>query len=186
MFNQIKVAQAAAWFLQQNRGSMTILKLMKLLYLADREALSQLGFPISGDRMVSMPHGPVLSQTLELANGQIDAVEGGWDSWMRDREGREVSLQPGRCVTRDALDRLSDCEFAILEKVQREFGRLSAIALRNYTHEHCAEWQDPDGSSHPIAYETVLRAVGKTEDEAKAIAARLEEDRRLDAVFAAL
>lgn len=186
MFKQIKVTQAAAWFLQQAAGSMTILKLMKLLYLADRHALAELGFSISGDRMVSMPHGPVLSETLELANGQSDSLEGGWDSWILDRAGREIALRPDRAVTREALDQLSDAEIAVLRKVQDEFGQRSAIALRDYTHRQCAEWQDPKGSSQPIAYETVLKAVGKSPAEAAAIAARLEEDRALDAVFASL
>lgn len=185
-FNQIKVAQAAAWFLHQSGGSMTILKLMKLLYLADRQALADLGFPISGDRMVSMPHGPVLSQTLEVANGQADSIEDGWDSWMRDRDRREITLRPEKRVTHEALDRISDAEFAVLEKVQSEFGGRSAIALRDYTHRHCAEWQDPAGSSQPIAYETVLKALGKGDREATAIAAQIEEDREIDAIFAAL
>ena len=33
------------------------LKLMKLMYLADREAVRTCGFPITGDRFVSMPQG---------------------------------------------------------------------------------------------------------------------------------
>lgn len=130
-----------------------------------------------------MPHGPVLSQTLQVANGQIDSIEGGWDSWMREREGRETALQPGRRVTREALYSISDAEFAVLEAVQREFGQRSASALREYTHRHCAEWQDPAESSQPIAYETVLKAVGKSDREAKAIAARIEEDPQVDAIF---
>jgi len=48
---------------------MNYLKLMKLLYLADRESMRRNGRPISGDRYVSMDHGPVLSQTLNLING---------------------------------------------------------------------------------------------------------------------
>ncbi|MBL0158268.1 MAG: SocA family protein [Bryobacterales bacterium] len=38
------------------------MKLIKLLYLADREALLQWGRPITTDRWVSMDHGPVVSR----------------------------------------------------------------------------------------------------------------------------
>jgi len=40
MFNQRKVAQMAA-FLLRRRGCMNYLKLMKLLYLADRESMKR-------------------------------------------------------------------------------------------------------------------------------------------------
>ena len=78
-FDQRKVAQAAAWFVSRSGGAINILKLMKLLYLADRQALASFARSISGDRMVSMPHGPVLSQTLELANGEFESIAGGWE-----------------------------------------------------------------------------------------------------------
>jgi len=45
---------------------MSYLKLIKLLYIIDREALLRWGRPLTGDRYVSMDHGPVLSQTLNL------------------------------------------------------------------------------------------------------------------------
>ena len=69
MFNERKVAQMAAFFLQQAGGTLNILKLMKLLYLSEREAMNRYGEPLSYDAMVSMPHGPVLSMTYECMNG---------------------------------------------------------------------------------------------------------------------
>ena len=41
------------------------IKLIKLLYLADRAALIETGSPITGDRYVSMKFGPVLSNVFE-------------------------------------------------------------------------------------------------------------------------
>lgn len=65
MFNERKAAQMAAFFLRETPDStMPHWKLMGLLYISDREALRAFGWPISGDRLVSMPHGPVLSHTL--------------------------------------------------------------------------------------------------------------------------
>ncbi len=45
---------------------MSYMKLIKLLYLADREALARWGRPITTDSYVSMKHGPVLSEVLNL------------------------------------------------------------------------------------------------------------------------
>jgi uncharacterized phage-associated protein len=59
MFDDRRVAQMAAYLLSREKGRMNHLKLMKLLYLADRESMKRHGQPISGDRFVAMDHGPV-------------------------------------------------------------------------------------------------------------------------------
>ena len=48
MFNERKVAQIAAYFLHRRGGCMSHLKLMKLMYLADREAFNRFGRSITG------------------------------------------------------------------------------------------------------------------------------------------
>ena len=58
---------------------MSHLKLMKLLYLADREGVHQLGYLLSGDRP-AVPHGPVLSMTLNLIDGDVESADGGCES----------------------------------------------------------------------------------------------------------
>ena len=73
MFNERKAAQAAAWFLRQQGGRMPHLKLVKLMYLADRQSLDEHGFPITGVLAVSMPHGPVLSMTLNVVKCHVAA-----------------------------------------------------------------------------------------------------------------
>ena len=159
---------------------------MKLLYLADRQALASFARSISGDRMVSMPHGPVLSQTLELANGEFESIAGGWEEWLCDRAGYQIGLKTGVDVNRDSLDRISDAEFAILNQVQDQFGHLHHYALRDYTHEHCPEWENPHGSMIPIRLERVLEVVGRSPEEIAAISRQAKEDRDLDRVFASL
>ena len=97
MFNERKVAQMAAFFLvQPPERRMSHLKLMKLLYLSDREAMREFGWPISGDRLVSMlhgRHGPVLSQTLNLMDGNVESMKGGWEDLVSDKKDHELSLR---------------------------------------------------------------------------------------------
>jgi uncharacterized phage-associated protein len=66
MFNEFKVTQIAAFFLPKEGGEMFLLKLMKLLYLSERESFARFECSISGDKFYSLPHGPVLSRTKEL------------------------------------------------------------------------------------------------------------------------
>ena len=51
LFNEKRTAQAAAFLLHQAGGRLPLLKLMKLLYLAERESLRLYGEPISGDKL---------------------------------------------------------------------------------------------------------------------------------------
>jgi uncharacterized phage-associated protein len=70
LFNEAKATQAAARLLKLRGGSMSYIKLMKLLYLADREALIRWGRPITTDRYVSMDNGPVLSRIYNLIRNE--------------------------------------------------------------------------------------------------------------------
>ncbi|GMQ79087.1 MAG: Panacea domain-containing protein [Anaerolineae bacterium] len=182
MFNEQKAAQMAAFFLGRRGGAMSHLKLMKLLYLADREAMRQFEFPISGDHMVSMPHGPVLSMTLNYMDGNIESSPGGWEEWISAKENHELSLrQP---VQREALDELSDADIDILETVWTQFGHMSRWEIRDYTHDNCPEWSDPNGSSKPISPKDVFLALGRSSDVAEELDADIEAERSLNRLFA--
>lgn len=183
-FNERKVAQMAAFFLQRNGGSLSILKLMKLLYLADRKALDIYEEPISGDRMVSMPHGPVLSKTLELMNGAGFSADQGWDSWVADRADRMLSLKECHLSAHELdLPALSESELEVLSETQAEYGDKEAWVLRNFTHDKCAEWEDPNGSSRPISYESVFRALGRDAESAKSAQQRIDSFNSTDELF---
>ncbi|HUX90239.1 MAG TPA: Panacea domain-containing protein [Gallionellaceae bacterium] len=184
MFNERKVAQMAAFLLRKQNDRMPHLKLMKLLYLADRESMGRFGAPISGDRIVAMPHGPVLSMTLNLMDGDVESSPGGWDGLISDKENHELSLK--HAITRDDLDELSQADIDVLEAVWAQFGHMDKWTIRDYTHDHCPEWTDPNGSSNPIPYESVFRALGQPADVAMELSARIESERTLDKIFATL
>lgn len=172
MFNAKPPAQMAAFFAQKEGGSINVLKLMKLLYLADRESIRMHGVPISFDYMVSMPHGPVLSNAYELTSGMVGGEEGrDWEQWIRDCEHYNVEVV--RDFSRDDLDHLSDTDIEVLANIWDRFGRYGKWQLRDYTHNHCGEWEDPHGSSKPIAYETLLRELGSSPDEAEGLSRHL-------------
>ncbi len=185
MFNERKVAQMAAFFLgQPPECRMSHLKLMKLLYLSDREAMREFGWPISGDQLVSMPHGPVLSQTLNLMDGDVESMPGGWEDLISDKEDHELSLRGPIHVT--DLDELSPAEIDVLKGVWAKFGSMGKWEIRDWTHQHCAEWQDPRGSSIAIEYETLARAVGYDREAAGELAAQIRTQQEIDRLFDAL
>lgn len=169
LFREDKTTQAAAILLDLRGGTMSYMKLIKLLYIVDRQALISWGRPVTYDCYVSMDKGPVLSKTYDLIS---DGVEPGrksyWDTYISEPEHRSVVLlktTPG--------DELSEAEVSLIRKVFDEYGHKSRWELVEIVHEF-AEWQDPEGSVIPISYHDILKASGKTEIEAATIIEELE------------
>lgn len=170
-FREEAAVQAAARILQRGGGRLPYMKLLKLLYLADRKALLELGRPITFDRYVSMKHGPVLSQTYDLIVAEEAPGEHSyWRTHISEPENYTVRLlgEPPR-------DALSPAQEAVLDAVFDEFGSMDQWKLVDFTHT-LPEWQDPHGSSIPIALRDILLAGGTEEEDAEAIERDLEAE----------
>jgi len=175
LFNERKTAQAAAFLLYRAGGQLHLIKLMKLLYLAERQSLQKYGEAITGDKLVSMDNGPVLSKTLDYINGAALSCEGGWDAWISDRADHIVALRDSSMIRSPEQDllALSDSDIEILDAVWAEFGHWERWKLVRYTHDKLPEWQDPQGSVLPITYESLFDALGFTQHQADALANQL-------------
>ncbi|MCC2626033.1 MAG: phage associated protein [Burkholderiales bacterium] len=184
MFNELKATQMAAFFLQKEGGSMYLLKLMKLLYLSERESFARFECSISGDKFYSLPHGPVLSRTKELMDGEQKSSINGWNSWITDRANHLLGLKKSKAkFPLEKLNELSTSDIEVLEHVWEKYGEMDQWQIRDYTHNYCAEWKDPNGSAYPITVEELLLAIGKNKEQISAIKERLKEEEYLDSVF---
>jgi len=173
---EIEIAgQIAAWFLHKERGPMPHLKLMKLLYIVERTSIQKNGYPILGDKLFSMDHGPVLSITLNYMKGEFVSPDNGWDKWVSPVQDHEVSL--AREYNPKDLDFLSEATLEILAEVWDNFGYMDQWEIRDHTHGF-PEWQDPSGSSQKITYKELLDALGYGERSAE-IAEELEAQQQV-------
>lgn len=169
VFNERKSAQAAAYLLRQAGGSMPYIKLMKLLYLADRQSIVETGLPITGDRLVSMDRGPVLSRVLDfITYGRFDAASS-WPKYVTPKDGYDVHIVPGNNET----DELSEYEIDVLNEVTAKFGHFDKWKLVDLTHD-LPEWTNPSGHSVDIEIGTILRDAGKSDKEIAEIASQSE------------
>lgn len=161
-FREDKVTQVAALFLKLRGEKMSHLKLMKLLYLAEREALLRWRRPISFDLYVSMPHGPVLSLTYSLIIGDMKG-DGFWSKYISPPSGHEVEL-----ISMPDTSSLSEAEEELIKEIFDRYGKMDRWELSDMTHE-LPEWQDPKGSSFPIDYKDILQGAGMTPSETASI-----------------
>lgn len=166
-FSERKAAQSAAYLVHLHGGSMNYMALIKLLYLADRRALIERGLPITGDYMVSMPQGPVLSRVLDLINMGKPELPTSWFEYLS--EPRAYNVRSVVSVTDKTAEELSPYELRLLREIHAAYGHLDRFKLRDLTHT-LPEWTDPRGSSYPIPPEDILRAANKSEEEIERIA----------------
>jgi len=179
-YNARKAAQVVAFFARAAGGKINVLKLTKLVYLADRLAMERFESPILKDKFVSMDHGPVNSITLNFINGLAEERQE-WNELVTARYGHFVGLRNPRRELSE-VDELSMAEIKILAETWETFGYMNPFELRDYTHHHCPEWEDPHGSSEPIPVERIFKFLGKP--ESATLAADLEAELTIDHIFA--
>lgn len=175
-FKVRKSAQVAAFFAKAEGGSIHVLKLVKLIYLADRRFMEKYDCPILNDRFVSMGHGPANSMTLSYINGCEDR-RADWDEFISDRADYKITLSNPDLELED-LDELSNAEIKVLSEIASKFKKWTRYRVRDYTHKNCPEWEDPGGSSTPIPYERILKFLGKK--NFSAIAESIESELVID------
>lgn len=158
-FNEKKATEMACLILKlRGNNKMSHLKLMKLMYLIDREALLRWGRSITKDNYSSMPHGMVLSRTYALVTEE-SLPTSYWKTYISAPQNYEVEL-----LDEPDYDELSEAEISMVKEVFDKFGKWNRWKLRDFTHE-LPEWRDPNGSSLPVEYSDVLRMSEKTEEQ---------------------
>jgi hypothetical protein len=174
-FNEEKATQLAGMLLRLAGGRMYYLKLMKLMYLIDREGLIRWGWSMTNDRYVSMDNGCVLSRVKNLMTEETFG-DSYWKRFISAPQNWQVEL-----LGEPENDELSEAEQELIvsqyRKFQEMFGHLGADdrwALAEYTHE-LPEYKDPHGSSLTNTYEEVLTGARLPEDKVHQTVRSLEE-----------
>lgn len=173
-FNERKATAAAAVLLAQEGGTMDYMRLVKLLYLAERESLSRLGHPLAGDTYYALDQGPVLSHVLDLCKHRLS---GAWAAQI-ERSG----LWAVRLATTPDLGSLSPAEVAVLEDVAKTHRDLDQWELSTLMH-GLPEWKNPRGSRIEISPAEILAALGKTPEQIREMLDEAADDAQFDAVF---
>jgi len=170
-FRERKAVQAADYLLRLGKGKMSYMKLIKLLYLADRKSLVETGVPITGDRMFSMDNGPVLSRIYDAIKGQAREMTI-WREYISPPDGYEVAVRSDRPPPQSltAYDELSRYDIRVLTDTHLKYARCSKWDLVEILHRELPEWKRPHGSSTRIDPAEILKAAGKTQAEIQRIA----------------
>ncbi len=160
---------------------MNYLALMKLLYLVDREALLRFGRPITGDKVVAMKHGPVLSRVYDLVSHKKQ--EAPTSVWHKFIPRPDAFVYTVKCSGLPHTSELSPAEVALIDEIYAKFRGWSEWDLVAHTHE-LPEWHDPKHTPVPIPFENILKAAKVPIAEFRAIVENAEADAYMDAALA--
>jgi uncharacterized phage-associated protein len=179
-----KLVQATGYLLKKyDKRRLNYTKLIKELYLADRESIDSSNSSITGDTYVSMKHGPVLSNLYDLIRGKNRNTEAQkyWDSRF-STDGDELLAN----FDQYPEGKLSRAEESILDRIDGQFHQMRYGKLIDYVHANCPEWHDPGSASTAINLGDILKALGRTPEQIDWI---LEDTRAFeeeDRIFASL
>ena len=162
-FDEEKATQASAYLLKKYGGNLNYMKLIKMLYIANRKSIVECGEPIVPDLFVSMKQGPVLSGLLDKINYACpETTYSYWSEFLGVASAYTLHLKknPG-------FGKLSRRALRILDEVDLEWHEKSQFDIVKWTHDsdNIPEWTDPGDSSYPICLEKLFSVLGKTQEE---------------------
>lgn len=173
LYAELKAAQTTGLFLQLNGGAENLLKLVKLLYAVERESIKQQLCPFTYDKLVSMPHGQVVSNTYDHIKSK--SPEGIWkDCFSVTSQGREKTVH----LLKDCgVGTLSRANIALITEIHQQNADKSPEDLEREHHDPTItpEYVDPHGSSIKTDYTKLLRILGKNQAEIDNFYADLKE-----------
>jgi uncharacterized phage-associated protein len=182
-FDERKAVQAAGRLISRAGGEMNYLALLKLLYLIDREALLRWGKSITGDKIVAMKRGPVLSRIFDLVSQKKQNLpKSAWHNLIPRPAPYVYTVRFGGLLDISAL---SEAEVALIDEVFAQHRNKTEDQLVELTHK-LPEWSDPGKTSVPIPFEKILRAAKIPQSEIAAIASEAAADWFMDEALASV
>ena len=166
LFDERKAAEAASYILSLNCGKLNYMKLIKLLYIADRRSLSQCHSSITTDSYYSLKLGPVPSAILDCIKHPEDyPADSPWNSLMETCKS-DYTVRQKKSF---APFYLSEEEMAILCDVDKTYKKKEPFDISELTHSF-PEWKNPGDSRIPLYIEDILEATITDKEERKSAA----------------
>src|SRR5438132_11862522 len=127
-FSAKKAMQAASAVLRtEETRRMPYLRLLKLLYIADRESIRDTGRPITGDQAIAMKYGPVLQGVYNLIrNTHYESPR--WSRFFQT-SGYQIKM-----IKDPGVGMLSRYELEKLREVVERYAAIDDFDLAEATH----------------------------------------------------
>lgn len=179
MFNEEKTTALACYLLDETK--IEYLKLIKMMYIADRKMLELHNKLITGDTFVNMRLGPVPINTYGLIreekeithfNKQIKQDRKNssycsiWSTWSDHIKVDEYAISVKEKPHYENI--LVETEMKVIDEIKEKYKNYSSADLVSLLHnkDFCPEWVDPEPNSiSPLSITRIMRSLNKTQEE---------------------
>jgi len=155
-FNEKRIAQAAAYLLHKNGGSMHHQDLMRMLYMADKIMYMIKGRSMTFDEPVSTEHGPMLLATLKIMKGKKKSKC--WNTLISSIRDNIVTLLIN--IDPMSFDGISAFDMEILDKAYKSHTKRKQWNLINIAKEF-PEWDKTTNKIKPIELKKIMKSIGE-------------------------
>lgn len=156
-----KLVQVVNYVMAKYDYRLDYMKLIKLLYIADRACLERWSFAITRDSYCSMKNGPVLETLYSLIKGDGERQKE-WDK-LFDKDGYDLVVK----IKCDDYGKLSRGETEIIDSVDKKYHDKDKWYLVDEVHKF-PEWNKEtaiNNTSVPLTMSDILRVLGRSEEE---------------------
>lgn len=138
MIKNKKIIEAISYVLSKKDFCFSKLKLVKLLFIADKTHLEDFGRTITEDRFVAMKKGPVGSKTLDFLNAKFENEDQKdyFNSLILEKTKNVFCKAKNKCT----FKALSETDREVLDMVVSTFAELTEEKLVDFLHTF-PEWK---------------------------------------------
>jgi len=183
-FNEREATQIACRIVAAYGKEINFYRLVKLLYIVEREFWTQLEQPAMGGAYFSMKDGPMISETSDAAKPANAAKFPIWAAHLKqtpyeDGRGNKITLlkDAGRDDISDALLEITDRVIATTKSWNNRILKAHCHSFKEYK-------EPPPGRTVPIQAGAILMAEGKSPTEIEKLQAESNLWKGVDAVLA--
>ena len=156
----------AGLLMELNGGEMDYAKCIKLMYNIEREALNRWMRPMTFDNLYSLPHGQILSNTLNKAKPENQGSTSFWGQHLETipATGNDHTI---RLTKECGKGKLSRAEVNLITELQQQYKEKTAGQMmdEHHTSSMFPEYKDPKGSSIRTMHANLLRVLGKSQEQ---------------------
>jgi hypothetical protein len=163
-YQERKAIEVASRLLVNEGKRMNYTKLIKLMYIIERESIIRWGYPVTFDDYYSLDCGPILSNTL-------DNIKGTTYSEHPSKEWDIHITRYGKYSVRLKLEanpkKLNRAELKLIDEMYGKFGHMTWQQLIDWSHDknNINEWENPEGGRLPIDIRTIMKEGGFSKED---------------------
>jgi len=175
LYDEAKATQVGTLLLDLNNNEMDYLKFIKLLYNIERESINRWTRPLIFDDLYSMPHGQVVSKTLDRTKPENQGVATFWRAHIVNSNNNV------RLIKSANMDKLSRAEISLIKEIFEKYKDKTALQMRDEHHTPSLfpEYKDPGDSNIKTTYDGLLKILGKTDEQIQDFNLELSRIRKL-------